>query len=208
MRYVVNIEDIELVLQEFGGEKQAKDIQTRILDKFCNGDIPENYSHEKSFRQTIQRKMEDYCPQAEGFENNNKPVKFLRVGHGIYRLANINANIKLPEEIEHPENFIEGATKEISVNYYERNQAARNACIDHYVYSCYICDFNFEEIYGEVGRNFIHVHHLKPLHEITKEYQVNPINDLRPVCPNSHAMLHRRKECLDISELKEKLTSA
>ena len=209
MRYVVNIDDIELCLKELGGEDKAKNIQTKVLNKFCAGEIPENYAHEKSFRQTIQRKMEDYCPQAEGFENNNKPVKFLRVGHGIYRLASLNEDVNnvIPEEVKEPEKYIEGATKEISINYYERNPEARDACIKHYGYSCFVCGFNFEKNYGEIGRNFIHVHHLTPLHEITNEYEVNPIKDLRPVCPNCHAMLHRRKDCLSISELKENLTS-
>jgi len=136
MEYVVNIEDIEVALRELGGENKAKDIQNRILTKYCNEEIPSNYAHEKSFRQTIQRKMEDYCPQAEGFENNNKPVKFLRVGHGIYRLASVteSINIALPEEIREPETYIEGATKEITVNYFERNSEARLACIKYYGY--------------------------------------------------------------------------
>jgi len=66
-----------------------------------------------------------------------------------------------------------------------------------------VCNFDFEKNYGEVGKNFIHVHHLKPLHEITEKYELNPINDLRPVCPNCHAMLHRRKGCFSIAELKD-----
>ena len=50
---------------------------------------------------------------------------------------------------------------------------------------------NFEEMYGEIGKGFIHVHHIIPLNSIGKEYVVNFRNDLIPVCPNCHAMLHR-----------------
>ena len=57
-------------------------------------------------------------------------------------------------------------------------------------------------VYGERGVGFIHVHHLKPLSEISKEYEVDPIGDLRPLCPNCHAMIHRRPE-MGIEELKE-----
>ncbi|MEG1241999.1 MAG: HNH endonuclease, partial [Oscillospiraceae bacterium] len=60
------------------------------------------------------------------------------------------------------------------------------------------------ERYGEVGKNFIHVHHKIPLNEISEEYVVDPVNDLIPVCPNCHAMLHRKinDKYLSIEELK------
>jgi 5-methylcytosine-specific restriction enzyme A len=66
---------------------------------------------------------------------------------------------------------------------------------------------NFEDTYGEVRREFIHVHHITPLHEIQMGYQVNPIEDLIPVCPNCHAMLHRKEDgvYLTVEELKERL---
>ncbi len=209
MRYTVNIQDIESSLARLGGEAKAKAIQDCVLSVYCRGSVPENYRSERSFRQTIQRKIEDYCPQAEGFDLNENPVKFLRVGYGIYRLADGSAEIiiRIPEEVENPENFVEGATKRISVNFYERNPEARNACIQHYGLSCSVCGFNFAAVYGEIGKNFIHVHHLRPLAEIGENYVVNPIEDLRPVCPNCHAMLHKRKTPLGIEELKQQLTN-
>jgi len=45
---------------------------------------------------------------------------------------------------------------------------------------------------GEIGNEFIHVHHLTPIHKIGKEYKVDYKNDLIPVCPNCHSMLHRK----------------
>lgn len=72
-------------------------------------------------------------------------------------------------------------------------------CIDH----CSVCNFNFYDKYGEIGKDFIHVHHLVPLHEIKDVYEIDPIRDLRPVCPNCHAMLHKRNPALSIEELKE-----
>ena len=48
-----------------------------------------------------------------------------------------------------------------------------------------------EEKYGDLGKGFIHVHHIVPLNKIGKEYVVDYKNDLIPVCPNCHAMLHR-----------------
>jgi 5-methylcytosine-specific restriction protein A len=53
-----------------------------------------------------------------------------------------------------------------------------------------------------LGEGFIHVHHLNPIATIAEEYELDPENDLRPVCPNCHAMLHRKKETLSIEELR------
>jgi len=88
----------------------------------------------------------------------------------------------------------EGAVKTVIVNAYERNPDARQKCIDHYGTKCRICEIDFGIRYGEFAAGFIHVHHLVPLHEIGDEYIVDSIRDLIPVCPNCHAMLHRKRE--------------
>lgn len=98
--------------------------------------------------------------------------------------------------------LMEGALHRVASSQYERNPAARLACIKHYGAICFVCGFSFEVAYGRLGRGFIHVHHLVPVSSIGKEYQVNPITDLRPVCPNCHAMLHREDPPLAIEELQ------
>lgn len=111
----------------------------------------------------------------------------------------------LPEEAEINNLFEEGAKRQITVNAYERSPEARSICIKHYGVNCYVCSFNFEKVYGEIGSKYIHVHHLKPLSEIGENYQLNPIKDLRPICPNCHAMIHRRKPAYTIEELKKRM---
>lgn len=107
------------------------------------------------------------------------------------------------EEFNDDEKLKEGLTKKISVNIYERNPIARKRCIEHYGAKCSICDFDFEEKFGEIGKGFIHVHHLVDISTIGKEYEVDFVNDLIPVCPNCHAMLHKKKPAYSIIELKE-----
>lgn len=114
--------------------------------------------------------------------------------------------VDFPDEIDDSEDIAEGAKSRVVVNKYERDQVARQKCIEIYGLSCVVCGFNFEEKYGSLGAGFIHVHHLKPLSEIGESYIVNPKNDLRPVCPNCHAMLHRNKYVIEIKDLKEKLS--
>lgn len=102
--------------------------------------------------------------------------------------------------------FIEGIKSKITVNKFERNREARELCLDSYGYNCVVCDFNFEDKYGEIGKEYIHVHHLVEISAIGKEYEVDPIKDLRPVCPNCHAMLHKRKPAFTIEELRVKMS--
>ena len=112
--------------------------------------------------------------------------------------------VPIPEEVkcDHHENLYEGAKTQIYVNSYERNRRARNECVRHDGAKCIICGFDFEKTYGELGRNVIHVHHLKPLNEIGEKYDVDPIKDLRPVCPNCHVIIHKSKPLYSIDEVK------
>lgn len=99
--------------------------------------------------------------------------------------------------------FIEGAATQVTQTLYERNIYARKECLKHYGYSCSVCNFNFEKYYGNLGYKFIHVHHLTQVATIKQEYKVSPIQDLRPVCPNCHSMLHKQNPPLTIEELKD-----
>ena len=85
---------------------------------------------------------------------------------------------------------IEGSVTRVSVNRYERSRAARAACIDQHGAQCAACGLNFEKMYGEIGRGFIHVHHIVPVSQSGGAYKLDPVKDLVPVCPNCHAMLH------------------
>lgn len=107
-----------------------------------------------------------------------------------------------PEEISPSATCLEGSVRQALVNVYERNPFARAACIAHYGSTCRVCAFDFGRTYGELGEGFIHVHHLKEISSIAEEYEVDPIEDLRPVCPNCHAMLHTSRPALSIEALK------
>lgn len=112
-------------------------------------------------------------------------------------LLSINAYLDdqeaVPEELaQTPDLLPEGLRKQVYVNRYERNRAAREQCLAAHGYSCKVCGFDFEKVYGDLGRGFIHVHHIVPLHQIGRNYHVDGKKDLLPVCPNCHAMLHRK----------------
>ena len=143
----------------------------------------------------------------------------LRAQRKIYDEFSKIAELEIVDEVEIVEIFpdevsenntelLEGKTKKVSVNIYERNPIARQKCIERYGCKCVICGFNFEKIYGDIGKSFIHVHHLIEISDIGKEYTIDAIKHLRPVCPNCHAMLHKKKPAYTIKEIKQHLKSA
>lgn len=102
------------------------------------------------------------------------------------------------------EALVEGNIVELTLTSYERDPAARNACLEHFSARCMVCKMDFGERYGELGKGFIHIHHIMPLSQIREVHVVDPIRDLVPVCPNCHAMLHIRKgKPLSINELQQ-----
>ena len=108
-----------------------------------------------------------------------------------------------PDELDNPdETLFEGSKKTVLVNSYERNPVARKKCIEHYGFQCIVCRCDFEKIYGDIGKGFIHVHQLTQLSDIGQGYEVDPVKDLRPVCPNCHAMLHKKSPPYTIDEIK------
>ncbi|PJK16185.1 restriction endonuclease [Chryseomicrobium excrementi] len=129
---------------------------------------------------------------------DNKPV------HIVWGFHNSKETI-VPKgfQINQRKLFLEGAKKDSLATRYERNPGARNACLAYYGYNCVCCNFNFENKYGEVGKEFIHVHHEIEISTIGEEYQIDPIMDLKPVCPNCHAMIHKRKPAYSIYEIKK-----
>ena len=97
--------------------------------------------------------------------------------------------------------FPEGALRRVVVNSYERSERARRACIAVHGTRCAVCAFSFAATYGPDFRDFIHVHHLRPISELGPEYELDPIQDLRPVCANCHAAIHHRRPAYSIEEI-------
>lgn len=114
----------------------------------------------------------------------------------------VNEDVYDVDYPEDDEKLYEGALITVKANKYERNQKARRECVAKKGYQCLVCGRDFEATYGEIGRNFIHVHHLTPISSVGKEYELNVDTDLVPVCPNCHYMLHRKDPPYTVEELK------
>lgn len=104
--------------------------------------------------------------------------------------------------------YFEGQRSQETITVVQRNPEARNACLAFHGRNCKVCGMNFKEKYGNIDDGYVHVHHLNPLGESTDERAIDPINDLVPVCPNCHAMLHRVSPPYSIEELQRKMEEA
>ena len=114
----------------------------------------------------------------------------------------INENNDLESIVSEPHK--EGKTIKYYTTKYERNATNRKLAICAHGTKCMVCGFDFEKVYGELGKDFIEVHHVMPLSNINEEKDINPITDLVCVCANCHRMLHRHKDSiLTIEELKK-----
>ena len=130
-------------------------------------------------------------------------VRLLKV-HSKSEQLYVSVKSDIEAQIIEEGHGIEGAKKSYLVNKYERDPKNRKRAIEIHGLNCFACGFNFEEIYGERGKDFIEVHHIKPLNTLEEAIEVNPETDLVPLCANCHRMVHRKKnEVLSIDELKE-----
>lgn len=104
-------------------------------------------------------------------------------------------------------------TKENTIK--KRSGKLRMAAIERYrdtngkLY-CVVCGFCFENCYGDIGKDFIEIHHESPVYQYSDDgfesYISEAVMKVKPVCSNCHRMIHRdAKTPLSISEIKKLL---
>jgi 5-methylcytosine-specific restriction protein A len=167
-------------------------VNSRKVNPINPNDWPEEWKTLSLAMQKPQLVIEDHSQY-----NLNEALPWL---YGFYGLCLSLLPIEQVDEQE-INGIIEGELLWRRARGYERSKINRAACIQIHGSSCLICGFDFYEHYGDLGSGFIHVHHVIPLSEIKEEYICNPAKDLIPVCPNCHAMLHRKQPALTPTEL-------
>jgi 5-methylcytosine-specific restriction protein A len=91
-------------------------------------------------------------------------------------------------------------SREISLRKAKLRHASRNS--PDGLLRCEVpgCGFCFEEVYGKVGADFAHVHHLNALAK-RDQAEETTLADLAIVCANCHAMIHRHGKCRPLGGL-------
>lgn len=110
---------------------------------------------------------------------------------------------------EDDEGFPEGKIKLKQHLIRERNPEVIQLAKEHFLQKhgklfCEVCEFDFQQYYGELGNGYIEGHHTKPVSEMDDNHETK-VEDIALVCANCHRMLHRQRPWLSISELKQLL---
>lgn len=174
----------------YNGLGRYQYVRFKLIETYKDDILSLHYLHQHGLRGNLQGVQS--CP--------SELLEFLLNPH-----QTVNDDVY---DVDYPgddDTLYEGALIKVLANKYERNQKARKECVAKKGYKCIVCGQDFEATYGEIGKGFIHVHHLTPISTIGKEYQLNVDTDLVPVCPNCHYMLHRKNPPYTIEELKDKL---
>ena len=182
---------IDVVLAGFD-RINPKSIQPSIQQVFLDAGLRKNYSTENyiyGFAKEIRRRL--------GL--SERP--FISSGEML-------RDTSAEAQCETGRPLTEGALLQVFVDKRERNAEAVQRCKELLGVQCVCCGFDFERFYGPLGAGFIHVHHLYPISNSTTIYEIDPAKDLVPLCPNCHAMVHRGKTLLTISELQNVIALA
>ncbi len=148
--------------------------------------------------------MVDYL-LSNNFKFNDLMTSFKKVVGG-------NKNSKRPEIFDESITVYEGSQIITKTKVYKRSSKLREKAIQFYTVDdrikCQACCFDFEEFYGEYGKNFIEIHHQKPVFQFDGDNLERTIEEalenVIPVCSNCHRMIHRRRDNpLSLNELKE-----
>lgn len=123
------------------------------------------------------------------YDTNSMLKKFMEFINVQLIEFELNFKNKLNNEV-----YSEGKQIEMLCKKYERNKKARKACIDHYGPTCKVCGYEFGKTFGEEFSDLIEVHHINPLSVIKRDYIVDPIKDLVPICSNCHFAIHSKKD--------------
>lgn len=98
---------------------------------------------------------------------------------------------------------IEGAVKRGEFSRRERSRKNRAACLAIHGFTCGVCSQNMSDVYGEVAKTLIHVHHIVPVGSLENPQVFDPRIDLIPLCPNCHYAAHIKSPPFTPNELRE-----
>lgn len=162
----------------------------RLRDEY-DAFFPHRVGYKGAEKRKSRKKIHDALNNFSESELHNKVVEILTT----------NPTELSESELEYGGPLWEGQRVQIQVNKYERNRYARRACIEHHGAICKCCSRDMTKTYGEIAQGIIEVHHVTQIAEIGKSYRVDPINDLVPLCPNCHRVIHQKSPSFSVEEI-------
>ena len=159
--------------------------------------------------------MEAYSKlDKEVFEEFNSDIKRLnQLANDIRQISNNPELSNEVSKIENDESIEMDSVKEGQVLYKFHKVRERSRKIidakkkkvlkDKGELKCEACSFDFEKMYGAMGKGFIECHHLTPLSSIQVNKETR-LEDLALLCSNCHKMIHKDLSVSSIQEFKQK----
>ena len=188
-------------LKHFGGEAHRKE-----LFDYIKKTTTKNIT--KEFVRTLQKELERLSKDSTNFGGTDIFYSVEGIGSGVWGLNNYVPDKDMDitqDDISYPE----GKDKFKQHIIKERNpklirEAKKQFKNKHGHLYCEICHIDFEEIYGEIGKDFIEAHHNKQQVSEMNENNTTKIEDLVMLCPNCHSMVHKMKLYnVEISKLQK-----
>lgn len=174
------------------GKPKSKSETLKAVDTIdCSGPY-ENLWRSKNSRQQLKTTMSNLLL----FESD---LDAILMGEFLSALNEAPADQETFQDLAQISNG-QGTTVENYAKYRVHTRIERNARIPKEVkrlqgYSCLACGFNFETMYGEIGKNYIEAHHVVPVSvNAGQKKQVNYFDDFLVLCANCHKMIHRLGE--------------
>lgn len=198
-------EEIVSAFQELGGISRYKELYSYFSSKNIK-----DYNAKKDGAAQIRGAIESHSRASEVFQKKSSNYKnnpsndlFTPIGNLGDGFWGLNTSLTSDIKLDLTSVFLEGSQKKIYTTKYERNPKNRAIAIKVHGYNCAACDFNFSDVYGDLGDKFIEIHHIIPLHSLNEAVFIDPKLDLIPLCSNCHRMIHRNKNnVLSVNELK------
>ncbi len=169
--------------------------------------IPGNGLHE--ITKEGQRYLEDNIDLIEYLLSNN--FKYDDIKHSFDHAEEAAGEGK--KLLVYDENLMitEGTKRNRNIILYKRSSKLRDFAMKKYTadghIKCLICFFDFFDFYGEIGKNYIEIHHVKPVLQYEAEeenkFLKDALENVIPTCSNCHRMIHRdRQHPLSVLDLR------
>ena len=124
--------------------------------------------------------------------------QFFKIKPGLWGLVDYTLDKMGVSLTQDDETFSEGKIKMRQHLIRERNanlikRAKKKFKLEHNgkLY-CEICKTDFSQVYGDLGKDFIEAHHIKPVSEM-QDGDETSINDIVMLFSNCHSMVHRKR---------------
>lgn len=192
------LDDIVAAMNKLGGHCYFKDLYTE-LEK----------TNPNFLKSTVRATIERHSQDSKAFNKKHIFYSVDGLGRGHWGLVNPDINDSNMDFTNDDEGFAEGKKTLRRHLHRDRNRFLKTKAIQAFKKAhsdnlyCEICGFNFYERYGEIGKDFIEIHHTTPVCEMG-ENEKTKIEDVVLLCSNCHSMIHRKRPWLkkeDISKL-------